>query len=74
MGRAFLGVQMVTPTIYGIAATPMALADEKGNTAVIETVDNRWTERVSRSITIDFGCTALIALYPMTGATRSGRA
>ena len=45
MGRAFLEVQMVTPTIYGIAATPMALADEKGNTAVIETVDNRWTER-----------------------------
>jgi uncharacterized protein len=68
MGRAFPEVQMVTPTIYGIAATPMAIADEKGNTAVIETVDNRWTERVSRSITIDFGCTALIALYPMTGA------
>jgi len=67
MGRAFPEVQMVTPTIYGISATPMALADEKGNVAVIETVDNHWTERISRSITIDFGCTALIALYPMTG-------
>src|SRR5438093_11197797 len=32
MGRAFPEVQMVTPTIYGISATPMALADEKGNT------------------------------------------
>lgn len=67
MGRAFPEVQMCTPTIYGIPATPMALADEKGNTAVIGTVDNHWTERISRSITIDFGCTALIALYPMTG-------
>jgi uncharacterized protein len=68
MGRAFPEVQMATPTIYGVAATPMALADEKGNTAVIETIDNHWTERISRSITIAFGCTALIALYPMTGA------
>jgi DUF917 family protein len=68
MGRAFPEIQMCTPTIYGIAATPMALADEKGNTGVIQTVDNLWTERLSRSITVDFGCTALIALYPMTGA------
>jgi uncharacterized protein len=68
MGRAFPEVQMCTPTIYGISATPMALADEKGNTAVIDTVDNYWTERLSRSITVDFGCTALIALYPMSGA------
>jgi DUF917 family protein len=68
MGRAFPEVQMCTPTIFGISATPMALADEKGNTGVIETIDNRWTERLSRSITVDFGCTALIALYPMSGA------
>ncbi len=67
MGRAFPEVQMVTPTIYGISATPMALADEKGNTAVIETIDNRWTERLARSLTVDMGCTALIALYPMSG-------
>ena len=68
MGRAFPEIQMCTPTIYGIPATPMALADEKGNKVVIETIDNHWTERLSRSITIDFGCTALIALYPMSGA------
>jgi DUF917 family protein len=68
MGRAFPEIQMCTPTIYGISATPMALADEKGNTAVIETIENHWTERLSRSITVDFGCTALIALYPMNGA------
>jgi uncharacterized protein len=68
MGRAFPEIQMCTPTVYGISATPMALADEKGNAVVIDTVDNHWTERLSRSITVDFGCTALIALYPLTGA------
>jgi uncharacterized protein len=67
MGRAFPEIQMVTPTMFGISATPMALADEKGNTALINTVDNRWTERLARSITIDMGATAMIALYVLTG-------
>jgi DUF917 family protein len=54
--------------MYGIQATPMAMADEKGNTVLINTISNRWTERFARSITIDMGCSALIALYAMTGA------
>lgn len=67
MGRAFPEIQMVTPTVYGISATPMALADEKGNIAIIDTIDNHWAERFSRSITIDMGCVADIALYPLSG-------
>src|SRR5437773_625812 len=67
MGRAFPEIQMVTPTLYGVSATPMALADEKANAAIIETIDNRWTERLARSLTIDMGCTAMIALYGMDG-------
>jgi uncharacterized protein len=67
MGRAFPEIQMVTPTMYGVSATPMALADEKGNTALLETIDNRWTERFARSITVDMGCTAMIALYSLSG-------
>src|SRR5262249_3592352 len=67
MGRAFPELQMVTPTMYGISATPMAIGDEKGNRAVINTPTNRWTETLARAITIDMGSTALIALYPMTG-------
>jgi DUF917 family protein len=67
MGRAFPELQMVTPTMFGISATPMAIGDEKGNRAVINTPTNRWTETVARTITIDMGSTALIALYPMTG-------
>jgi DUF917 family protein len=69
MGRAFPEIQMVTATMYGVAATPMALADEKGNSAIIETIDNRWTERLARSLTIDMGCSSMIALYAMDGRT-----
>jgi DUF917 family protein len=69
MGRAFPEVQMVTATIYGISATPMVLADEKGNCVVLsETRDNRWTERLARAVTVEMGSTAIIAQYPLTGA------
>lgn len=67
MGRAFPEIQMVVPTIHGVSATPMAIADEKGNTVLLETVDNFWTETLARSVTIDMGCTAHIALYALTG-------
>src|SRR5437016_3118936 len=68
MGRAFPEIQMVTPTLYGVSATPMALADEKGNHVLLETPDNFWTERLSRAVTIQMGCSANIALYAMQGA------
>ncbi len=67
MGRAFPEIQMVTPTIGGVSATPMAIADEKGNAAFIETIDNFWTEKFSRSITMEMGGSAIIALYVMSG-------
>lgn len=67
MGRAFPELQMVTMTIYGIPATPMGIADEKGNSAILNTINNRWTETFARSLTIDMGSSAMIALYPMTG-------
>ncbi len=67
MGRAFPELQMVTPTIWGIGATPMAIADDKGNSAVLNTISNHWTETFARSLTVDMGASALIALFPMTG-------
>ena len=66
MGRAFPEVQMLTHTIHGISATPMAMADERGNTILLETINNRWTETFARSITVDMGATAMIALYAAT--------
>src|SRR5688500_1944008 len=67
MGRAFPEIQMVTCTLAGVSATPMAIADEKGNSAIINTIDNRWTETFARTLTVDMGCSAMIALYAMTG-------
>ncbi|MCC6312562.1 MAG: DUF917 domain-containing protein [Thermomicrobiales bacterium] len=67
MGRAFPELQMATPTLAGITATPLAIADEKGNSAIINTVSNRWTETFARTLTVDMGCSAMIAMYPMTG-------
>jgi len=68
MGRAFPELQMVTPTLHGLAATPMAIGGEKGNSAIINTCDNVWTERIARTITIQMGGVAFVALYPMSGA------
>lgn len=67
MGRAFPEIQMVIPTLHGVSATPMAIADEKGNQVLLETPDNFWTERLARAVTIQMGCSASIALYAMQG-------
>jgi len=68
MGRAFPELQMTTFGMHGVSATPMVLGDDKGNSVVLETIDNHWTERLARSATVDMGGSALLAFYPMTGA------
>lgn len=68
MGRAFPELQMVTFTLHGVSATPMVLCDDKGNSLVLETVSNAWTERLARAATVEMGGSALLAFYPMTGA------
>ena len=68
MGRAFPELQMVSLKLHDIAATPMVIADDKGNSGVLNAISNRWTERLARSVTVEMGGAALVALYPMTGA------
>ena len=68
MGRAYPEIPLVTWTLHGISATPMAMADEKGNSLILETIDNHWTERFSRSIATDMGAEASAALYPASGS------
>lgn len=68
MGRAFPELQMVTFTIGGIEATPMALTDEKGNSVIFRTVSNKWTEELARSVTMSCGGSVSVSLYPVTGA------
>lgn len=67
MGRAFPELQMVLPTLYGISASPIGFADEKGNSGVLDTVDNRWTERIARVACVEMGCSIMIATFAMTG-------
>ena len=69
MGRAFPELQMVTFTIGGISATPMALTDEKGNSVIFETITNKWTEELARAVTMSCGGSVTVGLYIMTGAT-----
>ncbi|MGH8914331.1 MAG: DUF917 domain-containing protein [Acidimicrobiia bacterium] len=68
MGRAFPEIQMSTPTLAGNRAAPMAIADDKGNTVVVDVADNHQTERIARSITVDMGAAAFIAVFPQSGA------
>ncbi len=67
MGRAFPELQMVTFTIGGASATPMALVDEKGNSTIFRTVTNKWTEELARAVTMACGGSVSISLYPMDG-------
>ena len=69
MGRAYPELQMVTFTMHGVSATPMVLCDDKGNSLVLETVSNGWTERLARAATVEMGGSALLAFYSMSGAT-----
>ncbi|MCD8115526.1 MAG: DUF917 domain-containing protein [Oscillospiraceae bacterium] len=70
MGRAFPELQMVTFTIGGVKATPMALTDEKGNSMFFcNTITNKWTEDLARAITMECGGEVTISLYIMYGKT-----
>jgi len=68
MGRAFPELQMVTFHLYGVKATPMVLSDERGNSVILDTIDNYWAEKIARVITIRFGGSAIIAIYAMNGS------
>lgn len=67
MGRAFPELQMVLPTLAGVEASPLAIGDDKGNTAVLSTVTNNWAERIARTACVEMGCSVMISLFPMRG-------
>lgn len=65
MGRAFPELQMVTFTIGGASASPMAFIDEKGNSGILDTITNKWTEDIARAATMTCGGTLTISLFCM---------
>ena len=68
MGRAFPELQMETFSVYGISGTPMAVSNEHGDMALIDTRDNASMEWISRGVAIAMGGCAYIAEYAMSGA------
>lgn len=68
MGRAYPEIQLVTLTLYGYKASPMAIADEHGNYAIFQTIDNAWTERLARPAAIEMGAIAAGCAFPITVA------
>jgi hypothetical protein len=69
MGRAFPELPMVSFSVGGVPATPMVLCDEKGNKIVLETIDNPWSETLSRAVTVAMGLSSMLGIYSMDGAT-----
>lgn len=69
MGRAFPELQMETFSVYGINGSPLALAGENGESAIIDTgSDNKRMEDFARALTVTLGGVAHIAEYSMSGA------
>jgi DUF917 family protein len=69
MGRAFPELQMETFSVYGIPGSPLAIAGENDETAIIDTgTDNRRMESFARALTIRLGGVGHIAEYAMSGA------
>ncbi|MEN0118590.1 MAG: DUF917 domain-containing protein [Agrobacterium cavarae] len=69
MGRAFPQLEMETFNVYGVPASPVAVADERGNRVLIETQDAAKAEWLARGVTIRMGGQAYIVNYGMDGRT-----
>ncbi|WP_431879288.1 DUF917 domain-containing protein [Amycolatopsis sacchari] len=69
MGRAFPELQMETFGIYGCPGSPLAIADERGYSAIVDTgQDNKKMEKYARALAISMGGVGYVADYPMSGA------
>lgn len=69
MGRAYPELQMITATLFGMRATPLVIVDAGGDVVTIPGArDNVRAERLARAVTVEMGCTAIMAVYPMSGA------
>ncbi|MEQ9862726.1 DUF917 domain-containing protein [Pectobacterium cacticida] len=67
MGRAFPEAQMVTFFLDGLSSAPNTLADEKGNSVVLNPIDGVWSERLARAITEQMGAACAMCDYPLRG-------
>ncbi|MBX5477329.1 MAG: DUF917 domain-containing protein, partial [Clostridia bacterium] len=68
MGRAFPELQLSTFHLAGVEATPMVIADEKGNSVILKATDAFAGERIARANCVVMGGYVMATAYTMTGA------
>ncbi|MFV2065258.1 MAG: DUF917 domain-containing protein [Chloroflexota bacterium] len=66
MRRAFPQIEMTVFTLAGLKATPLAIADEKGNVCIFEATSNQLAEELSRGAVIRLGMANSITAYTLT--------
>lgn len=66
MRRAFPQIEMTTFTLGSLKASPISLADEKGNKIAFETTTNQMGEKLVRGSAMMMGLANALASYPMT--------
>ena len=66
MRRAFPQIEMTVFTLAGLKATPLAVADEKGNVCIFEANTNQLAEELSRGAVIRLGMANSITAYTLT--------
>ncbi len=66
MRRAFPQIEMTVFTLAGLKATPLSIADEKGNVCIFEATSNQLAETLSRGAVITLGMANSITAYTMT--------
>lgn len=72
IGRAFPEAQMVTFHLHGLEPKKVAVADEKGNTALLTPIDAYWFEYMSRALTVQMGGSASVSNYFLPGKDVKG--
>jgi DUF917 family protein len=68
MGRAFPEFHMTTFYLDNINSSPFVVVDEKLNTVIINAVDSRESEILSRTVTAKMGGAAIFSGYPISTA------
>jgi len=68
MGRAFPALQMNVFSVAGIACAPVALADEFGNTVMVESQSDEVAEKLARPVVTAMGASVALSCFAMTGA------
>lgn len=69
MRRAFPQIEMTVFTLAGISASPVALADEHGNSVIVVSKTNQIAETLIRNASMNLGLANSFASYSMTAGT-----